>query len=104
MQIKFTSTLKSSFALPKWISLLGRRLTAGSEAERERKPFDVVPLRYVVRKLDVGVAVTEARHVGHLPVCELQQRRSVLILHFHDVKDALHTLWGKTGRGDIFSM
>lgn len=55
-------------------------------------PLDVVLFCHFVRQLDVGIAVTEASHVCHLSVWELQQSSSVFILHLHDVKDALHTL------------
>lgn len=64
----------------------------------EFPPLDVVLLRHLVRQLDVGVAVTEASHVGHLGVRELQQGASVVVLHLHDVEDALHTLIKATGR------
>lgn len=55
-------------------------------------PLDVVLFCHFIRQLNVGVAVTESSYICHLCIWELQQSSPVLILHFHDVKDALYTL------------
>lgn len=55
-------------------------------------PLDVVLFRHFIRQLDVGVSVTEASHIGHLGIGQLQQCSSIFILHLHDVKDTLHAL------------
>lgn len=58
----------------------------------ETIPLDVLFFGHFVRQLDVRIAVTEASHIRHLGVRELQQSGSVFILHLHDVKDALYPL------------
>lgn len=55
-------------------------------------PLNIVLLSHLVGQLDVGVAVTEASHVCYLTVGELQQPTALLILHLHDVEDALDSL------------
>lgn len=55
-------------------------------------PSDAFLLHHLVGQLDVGVAVAEAGDVGDLGVGELQQRVAVLVLHLHDVEDALDPL------------
>ena len=58
-------------------------------------PVNAVLLLYIKRHLDVGVLVTEAGHIGHLFLRQLQELVPFIILHLHHVKDALNFLQKK---------
>ncbi|TRZ02210.1 hypothetical protein DNTS_030438, partial [Danionella cerebrum] len=49
-------------------------------------------MNHFIGELNVGVAVAESRHICHLCIRELQEPSPVLVLHLHNVKDALYAL------------
>ena len=64
------------------------------------KPLNAVFLLYFVGQFYVGITITEAGHISHLDVCQLEEVCPLLVLHLHNVKDALNFLqmiteWGK---------
>lgn len=63
----------------------GRDWSSGS-------PADAVLVHHFVRQLNIRVAVTEAGHIRHLAVRQLQQCVPLLILHLHDIENTLHSL------------
>ena len=55
-------------------------------------------LLYIKRHLDVWVLVTEADHVDHLYLRQLQELVPFIILHLYHVKDALYFSAGEANQ------
>ena len=57
-----------------------------------RAAADLLPVHDVVAHLDVGIAVTESRHVRHLSLGQFEHYVSLVIVHLHYVKNGLDFL------------
>lgn len=55
-------------------------------------PRKLILVLDVVTELNVWISITEASHISHLCIWQLQNLGSVIVLHLHDIKDAVCAL------------